>query len=89
MKIKTPRELEIERKKIDNIDRALVLLLELRMDTVTNIKDIKTKHNFPILDKSRETIILSKMDNIPRSTHIKEVFLKILEQSKKAQEELK
>jgi monofunctional chorismate mutase len=50
-----------ERAEIDAIDQELVKLFERRMDAVTEIARIKKKNELPILDQSREDMVLDKV----------------------------
>lgn len=48
-------ELRIE---IDQVDRALIALLERRLDIAGAIADYKQAHGLPVLDSSREAVKL-------------------------------
>ena len=51
-------ELEIQRKKIDEIDSKLLPLFLERMNCSKAIADYKQKNNMPVFDKAREKAIL-------------------------------
>ncbi|MFC0234261.1 chorismate mutase [Vagococcus entomophilus] len=53
--------LENERRKIDQLDQEIIRLLEQRFDTVQTIAKVKKEQSIPILDESREQIILEKV----------------------------
>lgn len=55
--------LEKEREKIDQLDQEIIRLLEQRFDTVQTIAKVKKEQNIPVLDESRERIILEKVAN--------------------------
>lgn len=51
-------ELEILRKKIDEIDKQLLPLFLSRMECTSEVAEYKRKNNMPVLDKKRELEIL-------------------------------
>lgn len=53
--------LEQQRQHIDHIDQQIVRLFEERMHIVEEVARIKQAHNKPILDASRETLLLEKV----------------------------
>jgi len=53
-------EIERKREEIDQIDKKLLELLDLRAEKVKEITDIKNKNNKPIFDPSREKRIIEK-----------------------------
>lgn len=61
-------ELENLRKKIDEIDKAMIALFEERMTVVCDIAKYKIKNNIPVLNKSREDMV---MENILRNLNNK------------------
>lgn len=65
------------RKKIDQIDKRLILLLTKRFDLTIKALDYKQK----ILDPKREKEILTKIS----SPYLKAIFRQILKSSKKQQ----
>ena len=75
------------RNKIDEIDRTLMSLLDERLELVKIIGGIKKKENIPIFNKEREDEILSKTLNFKNSKFLTSIFSKILEESRKFQEE--
>jgi chorismate mutase len=72
------------RKKIDKIDNDLSKLLEERENLVKAVKKEKRKNDIKILDQKREEEIIEKQN----STFKKNIFKKILEESRKIQKEL-
>ena len=50
------------RKEIDSIDKQIVALFEKRMKIVTEIANYKLKNNMDVFDKSREDLLLEKVD---------------------------
>lgn len=81
------KELIKMRKKIDGIDRSLMLLLDKRADIALAIGEIKKRENMPIFNKVREEEIIAKTLKFGNSQFVSAVFIKIFEQSKKLQEE--
>lgn len=58
---------EKERAEIDAIDKELVELFERRMDAVTEVARIKKENNLPVLDQSREDMVLEKVRNLTQN----------------------
>lgn len=55
------KDLELTRKEIDQVDQQLVALLEKRMQLVNDVAAYKKAAGKPILDTSREEIVLNKV----------------------------
>ena len=55
------KDLELTRKEIDQVDQQLVALLEKRMQLVNDVAAYKKATGKPILDTSREGIVLNKV----------------------------
>lgn len=55
------KDLELTRKEIDQVDQQLVALLEKRMQLVNDVAAYKKTTGKPILDTSREEIVLNKV----------------------------
>ena len=85
-------ELENLRERIDTIDKELIALFEERMNVVNDIAEYKIKNNLPILNQSREDIVISKVKAIVKNkdyTNSAIDFIKdIMEISKKFQQKL-
>ena len=73
-------EIEDLRRRIDELDREIVRLLEERMSICRRLGEIKRAHNMPILDSAREKIVLE------RAGVFREVFSAIIELCRRAQE---
>ena len=52
-------DLEESRRQIDQIDSDLIRLFNMRMQTVSNIIDIKIRDNLPVFNRGRENEILN------------------------------
>lgn len=76
------KEIEKIRKQINKIDENLIILIRQRASKIREIKKIKKNNNLEIIDKRREVQILSKLD----SEYEKEIFKKIIAESRKMQE---
>ena len=80
------------RDEIDEIDRELVRLFELRMDTVINVAKYKEKNNQPVLDKSREVLVIDKAKSFLKDDHynkpVEEFFENLMAISRKLQAQL-
>ena len=85
-------ELENLREKIDTIDKELIVLFEERMNVVNAIAEYKIKNNLPILNQSREDIVISKVKSIVKNKDYTDSaidFIKdIMEISKKFQQKI-
>lgn len=79
------------RKQIDNIDGKLSALLKKRMELSAAVADYKAKNDLPVLSVSREQAILDRVSSLVGdevSPYIKEVYLAILDESRKYQKKL-
>lgn len=54
------KNLDTIRKDIDNIDKEMAKLFEMRMNLVKNIIEYKINNGLPILDSSRENDVINK-----------------------------
>ena len=85
-------ELENLRERIDTIDKELITLFEERMNVVNDIAEYKIKNNLPILNQSREDIVISKVKSIVKNNEYTDSaidFIKdIMEISKKFQQKI-
>ena len=85
-------ELENLRERIDTIDKELIALFEERMNVVNDIAEYKIKNNLPILNQSREDIVISKVKAIVKNKDYTDSaidFIKnIMEISKKFQQKI-
>lgn len=77
------------RNTIDLLDREIVELLVKRMGVSAKVAAYKIENNMPVLDKAREAALLEKIDSLSgdMSNYTHEIYLEILKQSKKYQEE--
>lgn len=81
------KELVKMRNKIDEIDASLMSLLDKRADIVRVIGEIKKKENISVFNKIREDEIIAKTCQFSNAKFVSAVFVKILDESKKIQEE--
>lgn len=75
------------RQKINKLNAELVTLLDKRLKVAQEIGEVKKQLNLPIFDAQREQEILNKISessHYPEKT--KEIFKKIMEESRKVQE---
>lgn len=86
------RELRHLRKRIDRIDRRVVVLLARRQCTVAEVGKIKREFGLPVEDPRREEEIMSRIDRcrFPEAgkRYIKEVYRAIFQCSYAAEEGL-
>jgi len=54
------RDIKTIRKEIDNIDKEIAKLFEMRMKLVKDVIEYKISNNLPILDSSRENEVINK-----------------------------
>ncbi len=54
------KDLNITRKKIDEVDEKLIKLFEERMTLVKDVIEYKIENNMDIFDSSRENLIIEK-----------------------------
>lgn len=79
-------QLQIEREKIDLIDTGIVKLLDVRLETVRNISEIKQKSGMKVFQAGREQKVLERVSSLSQnSASCIEIFKKIMEESKKFQ----
>ena len=71
-------ELELLRKKIDEIDTKLCELFENRMEIAKAIGQYKKEHNLDVLDVSREEIVLNKAKERIKDKDLEEYYLKLV-----------
>ena len=48
------------RKQLDEIDQQMRILFEKRLDVVRHVADYKIRHDIPVLDETREAIIIER-----------------------------
>lgn len=73
------------RCKIDDLDQEIMSLLSQRFDYSQKIGQMKKRESMKILNNSREEQIINKTKNFENSKAIRNIYDKILEQSKELQ----
>lgn len=86
---KTAEKLSIERRKIDDIDNILINFIDMRLELVKSIGEIKKQSKIPIFNQERELEVLKKAENKKNKEQIKSILKKIMDESKTLQEQLK
>ena len=81
------------RKDINDIDKQIMSLLINRLEVVEKVGELKKKHNLNVLDQKREDAIYKKIEssygkNTDESKFLTDIYNKVMEKSKKKQEEL-
>lgn len=80
------------REEIDLIDTEIIRLFEKRMDIVKDVAIYKIANKLPVLDSSRENVMLEKNINKIKNEEYKKYYEKVLkgflEASKDMQKEL-
>lgn len=82
-------ELNNLRSQIDSIDAELIALFEKRMLLCANIANYKKDQNLPIFVPGREEAVLARVTDLSNeefSIYTQELYLKIMELSKKYQQ---
>ena len=79
-------DLQAIRVQIDEVDRDLVKLLEKRMKLVSQVVAYKQEKGLPVLDSSREQVILDRvverLEETQYETSIRATFADILRHSR-------
>lgn len=76
------------RMKIDEIDSQIIELFEARMDVVKEVTSYKINNNKPVLDSSREAIMLDKNLKKIKNEEYKKYYGYVLEGYLKASKEM-
>ena len=81
------------REKIEDIDKQMAKLFEMRMECSKEIALYKNENNIPIYDATREKTLIEKNRSYIKNDMFKEYYLEffkgLLDISKKYQEKLK
>jgi chorismate mutase len=79
--------LQKQRERINLVDNEIIKLLDERFTYVEIISEIKKKAGMPILNQNREQEILNKIEKLSKHPkQAKEIFRKIMEESRNLQE---
>ena len=81
-------KLEEARIKIDEIDSKIIELYEQRMNMVKDVIEYKIQNNIPILDSSREKIMLEKNLEKINSIEFRKYYKAVLEGFLKASKDM-
>lgn len=86
--------LDVWRRKIDNIDEKIIRLLAERIRIASEIGKKKTRHNQHTEDKAREKVVLENVSRIADeeqidSTEIVNIYKMIIATSKRMQDRIK
>lgn len=85
------RKLELYREEIDEIDKKLLILFERRLEVVSKVADVKKSINMDILDASRESKVLEKVETNLKDknnkVHVNRFFKSLMDISKDFQKE--
>lgn len=80
------------RNQIDVIDESMQILFLERMEIVKKVAKYKKENNLPILDESREKLIVKKnvdrIDNLELIDLYEDFYKEVIELSKKYQERI-
>lgn len=85
-------EIDLLRIEIDDIDQELTKLLERRLNVAEKIADYKKEQVLPILDESREEVVIQKnidrLNNPDYADKVREFYINLMDISKSVQEDL-
>ena len=81
-------KLEEARLVIDSIDNEIIRLFEQRMDVIKEVVKFKIENNIPVLDSSREKIMLEKNLNKITNEQYKAYYKTVLEGFLKASKDM-
>lgn len=73
------------RSQIDEIDTQIMDLLDKRYDISIEVGNIKKETKTIVLDSNREKYILDKTSKLSHSLAVKNVYIAIMDESKKLQ----
>lgn len=86
------RSLEECRQQLDEVDRDIVRLFEQRMMIVRDVAAYKIAHDLPVLDQSREAMVLASRMSMLKDEHfagsIRTLYECIMALSRQEQEQL-
>ena len=86
------RSLEECRQQLDEVDRDIVRLFEQRMMIVRDVAAYKIAHDLPVLDQSREAMVLASRMSMLKDGHfagsIRTLYECIMALSRQEQEQL-
>ena len=86
------RSLEECRQQLDEVDRDIVRLFEQRMMIVRDVAAYKIAHDLPVLDQSREAMVLASRVSMLKDGHfagsIRTLYECIMALSRQEQEQL-
>ena len=82
-------KLKEQRNKIDKIDKDIIKFLNQRAEIVRKIAKIKLQNDIPLQNIKREKQILEKTNFVRNKVFVKNIFKKIIHESKLLQKELK
>lgn len=82
-------DLDELRKEIDEIDRKIVSLIEMRTEVSKKVGEYKKSKGLPVLDAAREEIVIKKrkemLSNKELSSDIEEIYTLIMKLSREKQ----
>ncbi|EHO51859.1 chorismate mutase [Lentilactobacillus kisonensis] len=85
-------EINAAREQINHLDESIVRLLVQRFQTAALIGQIKDRDNLPVLDNSREQVVLNRVRTLDPDSHngdyIENVYREILKNSRAYQHAL-
>lgn len=86
------KELEAIRLELDSVDREIVSLFEQRMNLAREVAAYKIAHGLPVLDQSRESIVLDSRVSMLKDGHwagsLRDLYTEIMRLSRSEQQRI-
>lgn len=86
------KELDAIRLELDSVDREIVSLFEQRMNLAREVAAYKIAHGLPVLDQSRESIVLDSRVSMLKDGHwagsLRDLYTEIMRLSRSEQQRI-
>ena len=86
------KELEAIRLELDSVDREIVSLFEQRMNLAREVAAYKIAHGLPVLDQSRESMVLDSRVSMLKDGHwagsLRDLYTEIMRLSRSEQQRI-
>lgn len=86
------KELDAIRLELDSVDREIVSLFEQRMNLAREVAAYKIAHGLPVLDQSRESIVLDSRVSMLKDGHwagsLRDLYNEIMRLSRSEQQRI-
>lgn len=86
------KELDAIRLELDSVDREIVSLFEQRMNLAREVAAYKIAHGLPVLDQSRESMVLDSRVSMLKDGHwagsLRDLYTEIMRLSRSEQQRI-